>query len=174
MKNSKFVILPLAAALTAEILLIYIIYLNPVKMSMGINPVLQSYLSAIFNALSAVSLGVGFYFIKMRKDKKNHIVFIHLALIFSALFLVNYIIYHLNIGHVKFVNTELRFYYLFLLGSHLIASIISLPLIFLTYSFAIFKKFKEHKKIAKMTFVLWEYVSITGVLVVLALRFLNH
>ncbi len=174
MKDSKLIISTLIIATFAEALLIFIIYFNPIKIDLGINPELQSSLSAILNGLSALFLAMAFHAIKVKVDKKKHIFYIHIALTFSALFLVNYIIYHLNIGHNKFINSNFRVSYLVLLASHLITSIIALPMIFLTYSFAIFKRYNSHKKIAKYTFFVWEYVSITGVLVVLALKFLNH
>ena len=91
----------------------------------------------------------------------------------SALFLVNYIFYHLAVGHISFTNESFKIPYYIILITHLLMSVISLPLVFLTYAFGFLNRLQEHKKIAKITFFAWEYVSITGVIIVLCLKFLN-
>lgn len=125
--------------------------------------------NASLNAVSALALFIAFRFIQ-KQDIKKHIIFIHVAMFFSAAFLVNYIFYHLSVGHVRFEHTYLRAPYIILLITHLLASFVALPMIFYTYLLGIFQKRKQHKSIAKKTFYIWEYVSITGVMIVLMIK----
>jgi len=172
-KTKKTIFISLLLALICECALFYIIYFNPNKMSPILDPSLQMSLSGAFNFISAILLFIAYLKIKNKKIKA-HIVFIHLALLSSAAFLINYIFYHLTVGHVTFTHPSLRPYYLFILITHLLASVTALPLIFITYSLAITKDYSAHKKTAKMTFLLWEYVSVSGVLLILFLKFIHQ
>lgn len=159
-------------AISAEIFLIFIIYFNPYKLEPIYDKDLQVWINALMNFLSAVSLASAVYLIK-KKRRSEHIFMIHMALLFSALFLVNYIFYHMSVGHTIFLNDYYRTPYLIILATHLLSSVICLPLIFTTYGLAITDHLKSHKRIAIYTFFLWEYVSVTGVVIVLMLKFLN-
>lgn len=171
-KTNKIIAVSMSFAILAELFLVFIIYYNPYKINPIYDSNLQSLVSGFLNALSAITLAIAYYFIKTKKITA-HIVFVHFALLFSALFLINYIFYHLSVGHVKFTNFELRPLYLFILITHLLGSLISLPLIFTSYFFGYFNLLNNHKVFAKITFFLWEYVSITGVLIVVFLKFWN-
>lgn len=162
----------LGLSLVAEIFLIFIIYFNSNKIPSILPSDIQSWISALMNGLSAISLYIAWLNIKKGKQKW-HILFIHFALFFSSLFLINYILYHLSVGHVKFTNENYQFLYFGVLITHLLGSIIVLPMIFSSYFLGISGHLKEHKKLAKFTFFLWEYVSVTGVLIVFMLKFLN-
>jgi putative membrane protein len=170
--NKKIFLSGLFIGLLAEILLIFLIYLNPYKISPIMPQSLQMWVNCLCNLSSSIALFIAFYKIK-KKSIKAHKRFIGIALFFSSLFLINYILYHMSIGHTIYTNIEFRSLYLFILGSHLIASLISLPLIFITVAYGFFDRLREHKKLAFSTFILWQYVSITGVLIVLFLKFLN-
>ncbi len=172
MTKNKIIYSGFFTALVAEIFLIFIIYLNPNKIEPIYNPSIQMWVNAALNFLSAVTLVIAFKFVKHKKIAQ-HKVFIHIALFFSALFLINYIFYHMSVGHVSFTNESYKTMYLIILASHLLTSFIGLPLIFITYLLGIFSHLKAHKQLAKFTFIIWEYVSITGVLVVLMLKFMN-
>ena len=173
MSEKKVIFLSLFLALIAEAFLIFIIYFNPQKIAPLYNPSLQMTMNGVFNFCSGFALLIAFKFIKNKKIKL-HIIWIHIALLSSAFFIVNYIIYHLSVGHVIYNNPNWRTLYLTILGTHLLASVICLPLIFVTYGLAI-KGFKVgHKKIAKYTFFLWEYVSVTGVLLIFFLKFIHQ
>lgn len=173
MSKSKILIASLLTSILAELFLVYIIYFNPTKISAIYDTDLQSWVSASMNALSALSLFLAWISIR-KKDKTKHILLIHFALLFSSLFLINYIFYHLSIGHVKFTNESYKVAYFSILITHLMTSIIALPMIFVSYTFGVSGHLVEHKRFAKITFFLWEYVSITGVLIVLMLKFLNN
>lgn len=173
MSEKKIIGLSLGLALVAEIFLIFIIYFNPNKIAPLYDPSLQMTMNGFFNFLSAVCLMVAFINIK-KQNIKRHIIWVHLALLSSALFLGNYILYHLSVGHVIFNNPDWRGPYLVILATHLLASLICLPLIFVTYGLAI-KGFRQrHKEVAKYTFILWEYVSVTGVFLILFLKFVHQ
>jgi putative membrane protein len=92
------------------------------------------------------------------------------AFIFSSLFLVSYIAnytlhgeYHLPIAHTGATWTA----YLVLLIPHIVLSVIALPMILITFFFSLSERFEQHRSIARWTFPLWLYVSVTGVLVYL-------
>ena len=124
---------------------------------------------ASLNALSACCLGIGIVAIK-RGLKKTHIAMMISATCSSALFLVFYIIRHLYSGDTKFLAEGIiRPIYLFILASHVILSMVVVPLILLTLWYAIKQYFEKHKRIARWTFPIWVYVSVTGVVVYLLL-----
>jgi putative membrane protein len=172
MNKTKVLVISSLTAILAEILLIFIIYFNPYKLDPIYDPELQVWINALMNACSAICLGIAVYFIKSG-ERSKHIIMIHMALLFSALFLLNYIFYHMTVGHTVFQHPTLRVPYLILLACHLLVSIISLPFIFITYGLAITNHLQDHKRIALVTFLMWEFVSVSGVMIVLFLKFLN-
>jgi putative membrane protein len=172
MTDKKISIYSIFTALFAETLLVFIIYLNPFKIASIFAQETHVIINGSLNGLSAIFLFIAIFFIKNKKVFL-HKVFIGLAILSSALFLISYILYHMSIGHTVFSNLEFRNIYLIILATHLMASFISLPLIFTTTIFGLFNRLKSHKKLAMLTFVLWEYVSITGVIIVYFLLELN-
>ena len=91
-----------------------------------------------------------------------------LAISLSSLFLISYICHHLLAGETKFGGQNtLRYVYYFVLGTHIVLAAIILPFILFTAYRALTGEWNRHKKIAKYTWPLWLYVSITGVLVYL-------
>ena len=126
--------------------------------------------NAFLNACSAVCLFAGFAFIK-KKNWKVHRNFMLAALGFSALFLVSYIIYHTFHGDSRFLGEgAVRLVYFFILISHILLSVICLPLILITVGLSLTKRFVIHKKWARWTFPIWAYVSVTGVVVFFMLK----
>lgn len=131
-------------------------------------------LNAFLNGLCTVSLIRGFLLIKSGR-KKEHRNMMLTALGLSALFLISYVTYHHYQGDTKFINpTNIRYLYFFVLISHIAASVAVVPMIFTTIYFAATKKFNKHPKIARITLPIWLYVSITGVLIFLMLKFFNY
>ncbi len=169
----KVLTISLSLAFIAEASLVYIIYFNTQKLPPPYDQNLMPWISATLNLCSALSLFTAFYFIQ-KQNKRAHITWIHITLLFSTAFLVNYIYYHLSVGHTIFKHDYLRPYYLIVLISHLGASFVSLPMIFVTYALGVTGRLTRHKKIAKYTFALWMYVSLTGVMVVLMLKLFNQ
>lgn len=126
--------------------------------------------NAFFNGLAGVFLGFGFYFVKRGKLIAHRNCMIA-ALCSSALFLTGYLIYHFGVhGITHFVNPPwFRPVYLTLLFTHLTLAIVIVPLIIITVSRALRERFDKHKRIARWTWPLWMYVSVTGVLIYLLL-----
>ncbi len=89
----------------------------------------------------------------------------------SLLFLVSYVIYHYLGEHTKFSGEgAIRYVYYAILISHIILSVVVVPLLLATFSLAIMRQFERHRKVAKWTYPVWLYVSVTGVLVFVFLR----
>ena len=126
-------------------------------------------INACLNTLSAIFLTIGFVHIKAGR-KEAHRNMMVAALITSALFLVCYLIYHYFARHTTFTEPQwFRPYYLALLASHVILAIAIVPLVLITVIHAAKGRFEKHKKVARWTWPLWMYVSVTGVIVYLIL-----
>ena len=126
--------------------------------------------NAVFNSLSAICLILGYVNIR-RRNRLVHMRFMVSATVFSALFLVSYITYHYFHGDTKFAGHGwIRPVYFFILISHIGLSMVALPLIFATLWYALRSQFRFHRRVAKWTFPVWLYVSVTGVIVYLVLR----
>jgi putative membrane protein len=122
---------------------------------------------ASLNALTAVFLVAGVISIKNKKIE-THRKFMTSAIVFSALFLVLYVVYHSTSDSTPYGGEGwIRSVYFTLLISHILLSIIIIPLVLVTYVRALAKRFDKHRKIARITFPIWLYVAITGVVVYL-------
>jgi putative membrane protein len=125
--------------------------------------------NATLNGLSAVFLMTGYVFIR-RGNQTAHRNSMVAALITSAIFLTCYLIYHFNAGRTEFREPQsFRPYYLALLLTHTVLAVVIVPLIATTMSRAIRARYDLHKKIARWTWPLWMYVSVTGVIIYLIL-----
>lgn len=174
-QRDKRIALPLILAVSALAIafLFWLIYFRQAHpLQQGWSEALP-WLNASFNAISAVCLVLGFRAI-LRKQITRHWRFMISAFVSSSLFLVSYIVYHSLHGDTRFLTQgPLRPLYFFTLISHIGLSIVTLPLVLLTFYFALTKRFAIHRRLARVTFPLWLYVSVTGVLIVLFLKFLN-
>jgi putative membrane protein len=122
-------------------------------------------LNAVLNGLCTIALCVGLYFIR-RGNKSAHRTSMLLALAFSSIFLVSYIVNHTLHGDTVFPGLgTARTLYLSILASHVILSIVALPLVLTTIFFSLTGRFAMHRRIARLTFPIWLYVSFTGVVV---------
>ena len=124
--------------------------------------------NATFNGLAGVFLGFGYFFVKRGKVIAHRNCMIA-ALCSSALFLTGYLTYHLFVeqGHVtRFENPQwFRPIYLTILLTHTVLAVVIVPMIIITLSRALRQRFDKHKRIARWTWPLWMYVSVTGVLI---------
>ncbi len=128
-------------------------------------------LNASLNALSTLFIIAGIAFIK-NEMKQAHILAMLSALITSTLFLASYLTYHfLKAGVVtKFTHPGWpKTVYYFILATHVPLAALTLPLVLLTIIPAFQARYDKHRRIAKITFPVWLYVSVTGVLVYLML-----
>ena len=126
--------------------------------------------NASLNALTSVLLVCGWVFVK-RGSTRVHRYFMTAAFVAAALFLVGYIAYHAVHGDTKYTGQgALRAVYFFILATHVLFSMVTLPLALLALAFALTRRFTQHKKVTRWLFPLWLYVSVTGVVVFLMLR----
>jgi uncharacterized membrane protein YozB (DUF420 family) len=126
--------------------------------------------NASLNGLSAVFLTAGFVFIK-RGNKIAHRNCMISAFCTSVIFLACYLTYHASVKTVThFVDPAwFRPIYLTILLTHTVLAVVIVPMILITLNRALRQKFDAHKKIARWTWPLWMYVSVTGVVVYLLL-----
>ncbi len=121
--------------------------------------------NATLNATATVLLLLGYTFIKTR-HVKAHVVTMITTLVVSSAFLACYLYYHYHAGHVKFAGTgAIKTFYYTLLFTHVVLAVVNLPMIIMTVIPAAQRKFDKHKRIARWTFPVWLYVSVTGVIV---------
>jgi len=122
-------------------------------------------LNAALNATSALLLLAGFFFIRA-KQIGRHAVFMLGALVVSALFFISYLVYHTQVGSVHFLGRGwVRPIYFTILITHTILAVVIVPLALRTLVLAVRKRFPEHIALARWTFPLWLYVSVSGVAV---------
>ncbi|RAP33834.1 DUF420 domain-containing protein [Candidatus Marinamargulisbacteria bacterium SCGC AG-410-N11] len=147
------------------IFLVWYIYFKPVALID--HPFINTIplINCILNGISAVCLCCGIWFIS-KKQILKHKVMMALSLLFSALFLIAYLIYHHFHGNTPFIGVGIiRPIYFFILISHIALTLVALPLILSTFTFALISKYEPHKKLGRITFPIWLYVSVTGILV---------
>jgi uncharacterized membrane protein YozB (DUF420 family) len=121
--------------------------------------------NAALNSLSGAFLTLGFIFIKS-KNIKAHKACMLAAFASSSLFLISYLVYHYQVGSVPFKGQgAMRTLYFTILLTHTILAVVVVPLVLITLWRALKENFPAHRRIARWTFPIWLYVSITGVLV---------
>ncbi len=127
------------------------------------------HLNAILNATSGALLLAGLYFISRRRVAA-HLRCMLAALVVSVVFLISYLVYHYQHGSTKFAGQGfIRPVYFFILLTHTVLAVVIVPLIIVTLTRALRGDFGRHRRIARWTFPLWLYVSVTGVVVYLML-----
>lgn len=162
-RKATFVIL--AASAAALLMLLGIIYGHGRAAEVPAWVTWLPALNALLNGTSAVFLVLAYVAIR-RRDVATHSRRVLVSLGASALFLVSYIVYHSVRGDTHFGGQGLiRPLYFFILISHVSLSAVALPLVLLALFFSLSGRFARHKAIARYTFPIWLYVSVTGVLV---------
>ena len=126
-------------------------------------------LNATLNALSAVLLIAGYRYIRRREIARHRLCMLT-AFGVSVVFLVCYLVYHYNVGSVRFPRPGwVKNVYLTILTTHTILAVTVPFLAIITLNRALRGRFDKHRKIARWTFPIWLYVSVTGVIVYLML-----
>jgi putative membrane protein len=121
--------------------------------------------NAGLNSLSATFLLAGYYFIR-RRNQAAHKNCMIAALITSSLFLVCYLVYHAFAGRTVFREpTWFRPVYIVLLLTHTVLAVAIVPMVLVTFTRAIKGRYELHRRIARWTWPIWMYVSVTGVLI---------
>ena len=122
-------------------------------------------LNATLNGVAALFLFAGYRFIK-RRQIAAHRASMLAAVAASALFLVSYVVYHANAGSRPFTGTgPARAVYFFVLLTHVVLAAAIVPMVLMTLARALRQRFDRHAVIARWTFPIWLYVSVTGVVI---------
>jgi putative membrane protein len=122
---------------------------------------------ATINGFTALILVIAVFQIK-KGNRSTHEKLMKIAILFSVLFLMMYIVYHMTSDATPYGGDGImRYIYFIILISHIILSIAIIPLVLVTYYRAITKQFEKHRKIAQITFPLWLYVAVSGVIIYL-------
>lgn len=168
------IIIPLAVALLFGI--------NLRKLGYNVEPL--TFLTPIYatiNGITAIVLIAAVMAIK-NGNRKLHELLMKIAIACSLAFLVMYVAYHMTADSVKFgdINHDglldaseelkvggIRYFYYFILSSHIILSVVIIPMVLFSYVRALASQFDKHRKLAKITFPIWLYVAVTGVIVYL-------
>jgi uncharacterized membrane protein YozB (DUF420 family) len=123
------------------------------------------HVNATLNGLSSILLLAGFIAIKAKRIR-IHRAFMVSALASSTLFLICYVIYHYHAGRTEFRDPAwLRPYYLVLLLTHTLLAVAIVPMVLVTVTRALRRDFERHRRLARWTWPVWMYVSVTGVLI---------
>ncbi len=159
----------LAISAAATLFLLWLIYIHPAAAASSQYAFLPA-LNAMFNGLAATSLLIGYTFIRAHHIRAHRAAMIT-AFGFSTLFLVSYILHHYLHGDVYYpAHGAFRTFYLWLLATHIILAVVALPLVLVTFFFSLSGRIPQHRRVARWTFPLWLYVSVTGVITYVMLR----
>lgn len=168
--SKKAIQLIIGVSIVAVIFLFWLIYFKPPMVTQISWITNLSYFNALFNGLSTIFLLLGLNEIR-KKQFNKHMKYMISALISSTLFLVCYVVYYNFVGETKFMTEGVvRYIYFFILISHIILSIFVVPMILTTFFYSFSGRFNQHKKLARWTFPIWLYVSVTGVLIFIFLK----
>ena len=164
-KYNKWIIV-LSIAIPLVVALLFGVNLR--KLGYDVKPL--SFLPPIYatiNGLTALVLVSAVIAIKKGK-RQLHERLMKFAISLSVLFLAMYVAYHMTADSTKFGGEgAIKYVYYFILITHICLSVIIIPFVLITYVRALAKRFDDHKKIAKITFPIWLYVAVTGVIVYL-------
>jgi putative membrane protein len=159
----------------------FLILVPQAKLDFGFNTRTLPFFHAILNSSTAILLIASLYFIKngqVRAHKTANLI----AVVLSTVFLVSYVIYHASNPSTRFGDLNhdgilsdaekqqagpLRYVYLFILTTHIILSAVIIPFVLFTLQRAFQEKFDRHRKLARITWPMWLYVAVPGVVVYL-------
>ena len=135
------------------------------NVQLGFDEHLFAKINATINSLVSVLLVAGLIVVRNRNYLLHKRIMLT-AIVLSCLFLVSYICHHLFTGETKFGGTgTIRYIYYFILGTHIVLAGIILPFILFTAYRAMTGEWLRHRKLAKITWPIWLYVAVTGVVV---------
>ena len=163
-KKARWFILTVSFVVFAAVVLLSRIKL---EIDLGFDKHIFAKINAIINSTVSILLLTGLVAVKAKKYLLHKRIMI-VAIVLSCLFLVSYICHHLFTGETKFGGTgPLRYFYFIILSTHIILAGIILPFILFTAYRGLIAEYDRHKKLSKVTWPIWLYVSVTGVLVYL-------
>ncbi len=153
--------------MVASLFLAWLVYFHQPTDVAGTQLAFLPALNATLNALCTVFLIVGFYYIRKRRITAHRNSMFG-AFIVSSLFLVSYLVNHALHGDMRFpaAYPTARFIYLWiLLLPHILLAVVALPMILITFFLSLSGRFPAHRKLARWTYPIWLYVSVSGVVV---------
>jgi putative membrane protein len=137
------------------------------KIDVGFDVHVFAKINAIINTMVTLLLAAALVTVKLKKYELHKKLMLT-AMVLSILFLVSYICHHLLAGDTKYGGEgTIRYFYFFILSTHIFLAAIILPFILFTAYRALISEFPQHKKLARVTWPIWFYVSMTGVMVYL-------
>ena len=147
--------------LSAMSFLVWVVYIH--EGTDGTSQTSVPVINAILNGTSALLISVGLWAIKRRK-RTLHMRLMLAAFASSALFLVNYVYYHLSHGDTHFAGEGgVRLVYFSVLISHVLLSMVTFPMILTSLYLGLSNRLEAHRRLSKWTWAGWMYVSVTGV-----------
>jgi putative membrane protein len=165
-KETKYNKLILALSIAIPVVVVLLFGINLRKMGFDVAPL--SFLPPIYatiNGVTALLLVAAVIAIK-NGNRKLHENLMKTAIACSVVFLGMYVAYHMTSDSTKFGGEGvIKYVYYFILITHIALTVAVIPFVLITYVRALLGKFIDHKKIAKITFPLWLYVAVTGVVV---------
>jgi uncharacterized membrane protein YozB (DUF420 family) len=122
-------------------------------------------LNAILNSTSAVLIVIGYFLIRARRVEAHRKTMLA-AFTTSTLFLISYLVYHAQVGSVRFQGTgAIRTVYFTILLTHTVLAAVVAPMVIVTLFRGLKGRFEKHRRLARITLPVWLYVSVTGVVV---------
>lgn len=170
LSNKKFYLINGIVSVVALAFLVWLIYFQGGSGSGTMSRSILPAINATLNGISAILIVCGIMSIKQRRETM-HRNFMISAFVSSTLFLLCYVYYHSLQGDTKFLGEGwIRPAYFAILISHIALSAVMLPLILSSMFFGLTNRRKSHRKVAKWTYPIWLYVSVTGVVIFFLLR----
>jgi putative membrane protein len=156
----------LGVSVAATLFLFWLIYVHPASDAASQHYTFLPNLNALLNGLAAIALVAGYYFVRTHRIAA-HRTSMFTAFIFSSLFLVSYIANHALHGDTLYPvhNATYHYAYIPILVSHIVLATLALPIVLITFFLSLSGRIALHRRVARFTFPLWLYVSITGVVV---------
>jgi putative membrane protein len=144
-----------------------IVFLGRIKLNIhaGFNAHIFAGINAVINSIVSILLLAGLLAVKTKKYLLHKRIMLT-AIVLSSLFLISYICHHLLAAETKFGSTgAIRYVYYFILGTHIVLAGVILPFILFTAYRALTGEYAKHKKLVRITWPIWFYVAVTGVIV---------
>jgi putative membrane protein len=156
----------LGISLAATLFLFWLIYVHPASDAASQHYTFLPNLNALLNGLAAIALVAGYYFVRTHRIAA-HRASMFTAFGFSSLFLVCYIANHALHGDTLYPvhNATYHYAYIPILVSHIVLATLALPVVLITFYLSLSGRIAIHRRVARVTFPLWLYVSVTGVVV---------
>ena len=160
----------IGVSIVASLFIFWLVYIHPPVDAAGASFNFLPALNAVLNACAAIALLIGYRYIRARQIQKHRNA-MFAAFLFSSAFLVSYLATYFLHGetHLPIAHTGVLWYTyaIVLFATHIPLAIIALPLILITFFLSLSGRFPAHRKLARWTFPIWLYVSVSGVFVYL-------